>query len=282
MEYFCTFAIDFFYEKSYNGIAMKKYVHKREFQVKYCEADFKDELKLAVVLSYMEEVACSSADELGFGYAYIKPKGYAFVLSNLYIECMRPIRLGETVHIHTHPSIPTYATFGREYEFLDGKGASTVKASSRWCLLDIQTGKILPSKVIDNQDYATYNTDKVVENPVWKIPTFEVDGEPAFSLIVANGEYDHNMHVNNTRYAEYCLNCFSVAELSPRFVSRFAIAYKKQCKEGETLRFYRKEILPSEYVVMGVNGNGETVVQAQIQFTEQGEVPCEKTPSIDN
>ena len=53
---------------------MLKYTHDREFRIKYCETDFKDELKLSSVLAYFEEVAGSSADELGFGYQDLKPR----------------------------------------------------------------------------------------------------------------------------------------------------------------------------------------------------------------
>lgn len=244
-------------------------MHTREFQVKYCEADFKDELKLSVALSYMEEVACYSADELGFGYAFVKPKGYAFVVSNMCLEALRPIRLGEIVKVGTWPTVPSYAVFGREYVFSDEKNEPVLKASSRWCLIDVASEKILQSKVIENQDYSTYNTDKALESPLWKIPAFGIEGETcAFSITIANSEYDHNMHVNNTRYADYCLNCFSLNELNNTYVSKFAIAYKKQCKEGETLRFYRKQNGENEYLVQGVNVNGETVVQVYIQFSK--------------
>lgn len=251
-------------------IAMKKYMHAKEFQVKYCEADFKDELKTSVALSYMEEVACSSADELGFGYAFVKPRGYAFVVSNLFVQCARPVKLGEIVKVSTWPTIPTHVVFGREYVFTDDKDLPVIQASSRWCLIDFSTGKILPSKTVENQDYSTYNTDKAVENPIWKIPAFAVENEPvSFMMTVHNSEYDHNMHVNNTRYADYCLNCFSLEELKNRYVSRFSIAYKKQCKEGDVLRFYRKEMCVNEYSIQGVNAVGDIVVQALVTFAEK-------------
>ncbi len=246
---------------------MEKYTHTKKFQVKYCEADFKDELKVSSALSYMEEVACSSADELGFGYEYIKPKNQAFMVTNLCAEFSRPVRLGESILVKTWPTPPTFVVFGREYQFISEQGEVLVNASSRWCLIDKQTGKILQSKTIDNQDYSTYNTDKALNDVQWKIPAFALsEGELAFSIKIANSEYDHNFHVNNTRYADYCLNCFSVAELSSRKLVRFSISYIKQCKEGETLRFYRKKAGEGIYFTQGVNELDEIAVQARIQF----------------
>jgi acyl-ACP thioesterase len=157
--------------------------------------------------------------------------------------------------------------FGREYQIVDQAGAVCVNASSRWCLIDMNTGKILPSKVIDNQDYSTYNTTKVLGDVKWKIPAFkQEEGELKFSLTIANSEYDHNMHVNNTRYADYCFNCFSVEELKKKGLKRFSISYLKQCKEGETLHFYRKQQEDGSYLVHGFNENGEVVAQSLIEF----------------
>ena len=248
---------------------MKVYEHIKQFQIKYCDVDFKDELKPSVALSLMEEVACSSADELGFGYAYVKPKGYAFMVTNICAAFVRPIGLGETVSVKTWPLPPSYVTFGREYRFEDGAGNALLNASSRWCLVDMATGKLLQSKMIDNQDYSTYNTSKVLENVQWKIPAFKPEeGELRFSLKIANSEYDHNMHVNNTRYADYCFNCFTIAELADKKLKRFSISYVRQCKEGETLRFYLKRAEDGSFLAHGFNESGENVVQSHIVFAD--------------
>lgn len=246
---------------------MKPYEHIQEFQIKYCDADFKDEMKTSVALSLMEEVACSSADELGFGYAFVKPKGYAFMVTNICMEFFRPVLLGETVALKTWPTPPSYVVFGREYQMLSKSGQLLINASSRWCLVDIKTGKLLPSKVIDNQDYSTYNTSRVFENVKWKIPAFKPeDGELKFTITIANSEYDHNMHVNNTRYADYCFNCFSIEELKNRKLKKFSISYVKQCHEGDVLKFYRKIEEDGSYLAHGFNEAGEIVVQSQLVF----------------
>ncbi len=248
---------------------MKPYEHIQEFKIKYCDVDFKDEMKISTALSLMEEVACDSADELGFGYAYVKPKGYAFMVTNICFECLQSVRLGETVWVKTWPTVPSRVIFGREYQFEDQAGVTLINGTSRWCLLDMKTGKILPSSVIDNQNYATYNTKKLFDDMRWKIPAFSTEeGELRFTITIANSEYDHNMHVNNTRYADYCLNCFTVEELSKVKLQKFMISYVKQCREGDILRFYRKKVEEGTYLVQGVNEKQEIVTQALIKVEE--------------
>ncbi len=246
---------------------MDAYEYIEEFKIRCSDVDFKDEMKISTALSLMQEAACSSADELGFGYEYVKSKGCTFVLSNLYLQYKVPISLGTIVRVKTWPKVPSRVIFGREYQFVDEQGHSLIDGTSRWCLIDLQEGKILQSKLIDNQDYSTYNTRELFEDVKWKIPTFPVEqGELCFVLRVANSEYDHNMHVNNARYADYCFNCFSVQELSQMRLKSFAISYVKQCREGETLRFYRHKEEDGKYLVQGLNESDAIVVQAAIEL----------------
>lgn len=259
-------SIDLPNEKLYNK-SMKAYEHIQEFLIKYCDVDFKDELKPSTILAYFEEVASFSAEELGFGYSFVKPNGYAFMVTNICCEFLRPVPISTTAIFKTWPLIPTHVTFGREYQILDKEGEVYVNASSRWCLIDMATGKLLPSKIIEGQDYSTYNTKRVIEDVKWKIPSFKKEeGELKFVLTIANSEYDHNMHVNNTRYADYCFNCFSIAELKDRKLKKLSLSYIKQCKEGDILYFYRKQQEDGSYLTQGFNGANEIVVQALITF----------------
>lgn len=249
---------------------MKPYAHIQQFKIKYCDCDFKDELKPSIALALMEEVACDSADELGFGYAFLKPKGIAFMVTNVVCEFYHPIRLGEIISLKTWPLIPSYAAFGREYQMYSSNGTLQMNASSRWCAVDMQSGKLLTSKFLDNQNYDTYNTSRALDINRWKIPVFaKEEGELKFELCIANSEYDHNMHVNNTKYADYCFNCFSIAELSKKRLRKFSISYVRQCKEGEKLSFYRKKGEENgQYYTQGFNEKDELVVQCEMIFDE--------------
>ncbi len=247
---------------------MKKYQYNQQFFIKYCDANFKDEMKISTALSFMEEAASWSAQELGFGYDYIKAKGQAFIISNSCIEFSRPVLVREKPIVQTWPNQPSFVILERQYNFLSEQ-EEVARAATRWCIIDIKTDKILPSKSIDNQDFSTYRTDKVLTDIQWKIAPFAIEEEnPRFCITIANSEYDHNMHVNNTKYADYCMNVFSVQELQNKWVRRFSIAYIKQCKEGETLRFFRKETSKGEFLVQAINDNNEPVVRAEICLAE--------------
>ena len=246
-------------------MCMEIYKHIKQFDIRYCDVDFKDELKPSSVLAFLEEAATSSADELGFGYRYLIPRSLAFMVTNVCCEFVRPISLWDKVHVATWPLPPTFVVFGREYQIFAGEEL-LMNASSRWCLMDRKTGKIAQSKRIENQDYSTYNTSRALAVDRWKLPAFALSEEELkFSLVIANSEYDHNMHVNNTRYADYCFNCFSVDELKAKRLKSFFISYVRQCFEGDELRFYRHDD-GERVAVQGVNAQDEIVVQAEMLF----------------
>ena len=54
------------------------YRNIRKYDIRYTDVDFKDDIKLSSLMSVLEESACISADELGFGYADIAPRGHRF------------------------------------------------------------------------------------------------------------------------------------------------------------------------------------------------------------
>ena len=251
---------------------MARYICKEEYKTDFCDVDFKDELKISALLSRFESIASKSAEELGFGYDYLKAHGYAFFLAEIRCSLVCAVPLSEMLALCTWPTPPSYVVFGREFEGYAQNGEKILCATSRWCAVDFATGKLLTPKAFPEQDYknAEIYSGELSGAPQGKTAKISPEeGEKKFELKIANSEYDHNMHVNNTRYADYCLNCFSVAELAEKSVRAFSIAYVKQCKEGEILLFYRKDEAEKS-VICGFNERGENVVRAEFSFAPRG------------
>ena len=67
------------------------------------------------------------------------------------------------------------------------------------------------------------------------------DGVKSYVKAVSASDYDHYFHVNNTKYADICLDAFTVDELAGRSIENVQITYVKQCKFGEALEIYRRD-----------------------------------------
>lgn len=242
------------------------YRHIKEYEIKYTEVDAFDNLKPSALLSFMEESACLSADELGFGYEAIAPKNIGFILANAYIELLRPIKLGEKLTVHTWPIAPKMLIFLRDFELYCGTELVGV-CTTRWCMIDTKSFKPLPVSVYFGEGaFDSYNKERSVLFTSWKIPSVK-DAKLLGSKRVKLSDYDHYFHVNNTKYADYLYDTFSLDDIKGKYFSKLQITYSKQCKLGEEITFSGTQN-GAEYVVEGkVDGELRVAYRAELSET---------------
>jgi len=239
------------------------YIHKKDYEIRYTDVDFNDNLKLSSLLSLLEESACLSADELGFGYSVLQPKNVGFILSNWYVELYSQIRLGDVLTVHTWPIEPKKLIVLRDFELLVN-GEKVGVATSRWCLVDLATFRMLPSKEAFRPDIV-YNDFRSVEFNGWKIPACDRAENPDYIKCVSYSDYDHYNHLNNTKYGDLLMDAFSPEELAGKALSSVQISYVKQCKYGEMLEFFKMPTDDGYYIIDG-RVNGETRIQMRVKF----------------
>lgn len=240
------------------------YRNVKNYELRYTDVDFKDELKLSALLSLMEESACASADELGFGYSFLQTQGLGFVLTNWHIELNRSIKLGETLTIRTWPVKPKRLIVLRDFDFFVGDEKVGV-ATSRWCVVDMLQYKIVDSSRAFSKE-VEYNDFRSVVVDDWKIPHV-LSNDCAYEKKVTYSDYDHYNHVNNTKYGDFLFDVFSPDYLSDKFYSCVDVSYREQCKVGEIIEFFKDET-PSCVVVEG-RVSGSPRVQMRVVFKNE-------------
>lgn len=237
---------------------------------RYTDFDFCDGLRLSSYLSLIQEAGSLSANEMGIGSDFLWPRGWGFIVTNTYLKIFRPVRTGERLTVRTWPLPPRKVIFERDCEIYGESGEKVAACVSRWCLFDLKNQKILSDAALPDRDYSRYSSRQAFEFCDWKIPAFSLDGAtPDYALRVHHADCDRYKHVNNAKYADYCLNCFSGEELEKRRVTGFHITYEKQCKEGEYLSFYRRETAKNEWSVMGVKEDKSIFMRARITLEER-------------
>ncbi len=239
------------------------YRHIKTYEIKYTDVDAFDNLKPSALLSFMEESACLSADELGFGYAAVAPKNIGFVLANAYTELHRPIKIGEKLEVHTWPIAPKMLIFLRDFELYVGHEKVGV-CTTRWCMIDTNLFKPLPvSAYFADGAFDNYNKERSVLFTSWKIPAV-TDGKVVGNKKVRLSDYDHYFHVNNTKYADYLYDTFSLDELKGKYIKKLQITYAKQCKLGDEIVFTATQS-GENYVVEGrVDGELRVAFKAEL------------------
>lgn len=239
------------------------YRHIKTYEIKFTDTDPYDVLRPAQLLTFLEESACLSAEELHFGYADVAPRNLGFIMANWYVELYRPILLSEKLTVHTWPITPKKLIFLRDFELYVGEEKVGV-CSSRWCMVDMTTFTPLPTSVYfdDKFDFYGFSDIRAVDFNIWKIPSIE--GELAVRHAVSLSDYDHYFHVNNTKYADFFLDTLTLDELKGKFISKIQITYVKQCKIGDCIDLYRANE-NCRYIVEGkVDGERRVQFSAEI------------------
>lgn len=247
---------------------MSVYSHKKTYELRYSDFDFKDELRPSALLGLTQESACMSADELGFGYDDLRPQALGFIIVNTYCRLARPVRLGEAITVETWPLPPRHVFFERDYRVCVGS-EEVAAVASRWCLVDLKTFALLtPERMGEAHARCPYRAEKAVEPPGWKISRVR-EGREAYRMVVANSHCDHYFHANNARYADFFFDCFSMDELSCRAVSAFQIVYLKQAKEGAELTLVREDT--EDGALLEARCGEETLSQFRVWFADRGD-----------
>ena len=217
---------------------MSGYSFDKNYEVTYADCTHRDEIKPSALLTYAQEGAGQSAAELGFGYDDTIKDGCGFFIASTYCEIFAPIHPYDILQVSSWPLPPRHVIFQRDYDFKrDGKRVAVM--ASRWCLVELASGKMLPPERLRAHSTTPYRNEQVT-SPDFSLPKLKGEGERVYSLVVRPSHLDHFNHVNNTKYADFFMDCFSKAELEKR-VKSFRIAYSKQVKEGEELTFFRKD-----------------------------------------
>lgn len=241
------------------------YCNTKTYPLRYSDFDFKDELNLSALLALVQESACLSANELGFGYDDLRPKNFGFITVNTYCKLLRPIRLGESVTVETWPLPPRMLFFERHYRVKSGEETVALLAS-RWCLVDLNTFTMLrPEALKETHENCPYRAERVIDVPNWHIP--HADGEEAYRMRVNVSHCDHYLHANNTRYLDFFIDAFSMDELAKKQITAFQITYSKQAKPGRELVVLRKDF--EGYSLLEALADEYRIAQCRLEFEDR-------------
>lgn len=244
---------------------MSGYVHRQIYPLRYTDFDFRDAFKPSSLLALVQEAACSSADELGFGYEALKPRNFGFITVNTYCEILSDVKIGDKLLVETWPLPPRHVIFERDYRVLNQRGERIANLASRWCLVDLNTFTLLtPECIGEAHQTCPYNPEKTVTVPNWKIPKLsDADKRNVYKTMIGVSRCDHYFHANNTYYLDFFLDCFSFEELK-RSIKDFQISYVKQAKAGKELVFYRKD--EGNRSILEAHSEGELISQFCLDF----------------
>jgi acyl-ACP thioesterase len=243
-------------------------IWREEMLVKTSDTDFQKKLKLSNFFVWMQDVASTHAEHLGFGYDDLLELELAWVLSRKKVYFFDFPAMGEKVFVETWPKgIQQKLFFMREHRMTGSDGRVIALSTSAYILVSSKARRMLPPSALPKQIYDNDGLN-AVDELLLKIPPVEELSE-CFNLTPGYSAVDIMQHVNNARYIEWISDCFSMDEHQTRRPKSLQINFLNEIKPGETVTLLRgsRPETPNNWYVTGVNQtNRSKAFEAEISW----------------
>ena len=186
-------------------------VIERSFRLTTGAFDHYDRIRPYTVLDLFQEVAGTHAEILNIGFKTLYDQDIIWVLARNKFIAEKKIPVSSTIVVKTWPHPNGRFDFVRDYEIYDEEGNLCIRGTSKWCLLNYKTMRIVPTTYakIEGEFYPHI----AIPGPVDKI-SYERDEtfKMVSTHVVQVSDLDHNGHMNNARYAELLLNVLNLKQ----------------------------------------------------------------------
>jgi len=205
----------------------------QEFQLKYSELDCNLNLKTSNLLNFLQDIASDSAQELGFGYSFVRKHNLAWYLLKYHIEFYEQPKNAELIRISTQPR--GYMKFFAFRDFEIVQNSKTIaKAVSTWTMVDMSTKEPKIIKDYIDTDKMPPYLKKEGDLSYVKIPLLEnITFRKTFDIRF--GDIDVNKHVNNSNYLIWALEALDFDFRIEHTIKTLDIVYKKEISYGNSV-----------------------------------------------
>ncbi len=201
----------------------------KEYEIKFYEVDFKNQLKESVLLNFLQDIAAVHAEHLGFGYSHIETKNLGWFLLKYHMKFFEWPQNISKIKIKTWPRGIFKLSCIRDFEVYTIEGKKIAAVSSSWVLIDLETKKIAnPAKVLNGFEFSA---DVALDSKFPKIDNIE-KSDICKMFDVRYDDIDINQHANNANYLIWALEGLWFEFRAKNQIKELEIQYKKEIKYG--------------------------------------------------
>jgi len=252
---------------SEGGILMSEPVriYKKQYHIDLGDVDFQKRLKISSMFNYFQDIASLHVENLGVGIdTLINRYGVTWILTRMRVDIEKVPVLGEDILVETWPQIPKRVEFDRDFLIRDAAGNPVVRAASTWIILDVKTRELKKSDAIPSH-YPFTPPERAID---CRLGRFKAHGTPevAYEKVIGYSDVDFNEHLNNTKYIDFIMDCFSLDEHRRYDIKSLEIDYINEALPGDRLTLYRDLSAYREGIVYveGLNQNDVRSFKSQL------------------
>ncbi|MFO7867607.1 MAG: thioesterase [Candidatus Aminicenantes bacterium] len=210
---------------------MTEAVHKKRFQIRALEIDFRGRLKVESLLSFLMESAAEHAALFGLSIMELFKKNLTWILSRFHVKIFRYPQYGESLVIKTWPSRRKETFTLREFEAYDSQGI-IAQATSSWLVMDLRNKR--PVRIEARLPSYPLLHKRAVEDEFDPLPEMKTE-ESSLIFPVFMTDLDFNRHVNSMVYIRWALEAAPRDILFKLRVSEVEINYRAEAFYGDRI-----------------------------------------------
>ena len=185
-------------------------------------------VKPSALFRYYQETAGGHLDALGLDFNTMREKKCVFVITRMKNVFYSPIKRYDSVNIKTCSRGIKGVVFTRDYSVTCG-GEVVAEASTQWALIDLDSRRICRPAV-----YAEYfdESDELCSFTDIKKIALDTALDLEYKYKVVFSDIDENLHMNNTRYSDICLDAIGGTD---NFIEEVSIDFLSEARLGDEL-----------------------------------------------
>lgn len=193
------------------------------------------------ILKVLENAGGWHSEKAGYGLSKIEENSLSWILLNWKVQVIERPKYNETITIKTWARDSKKVHSYRDYEIYNNNNKLLIRATSKWTLININTGKLEPLTKELIESYNEENKSTFDERELEK----KQEPESRIGTIkykVLRRDIDINKHVHNLYYLDFAYEALPEEVYNQEEFNNIEILYKKQIKLGETISCnYTKE-----------------------------------------
>ena len=213
-------------------------LYEKNYQLRVSDFDHSDNLRPSAILDMFQSVASEHASKLNIGYEELLQKDSVWVLLRMRYDVIKNIGFGvENVVVKTWPQVAGKVDFDRDYCIESSDGERLVKASSKWCVINMKTRRITTGSAV--YPVEEHYDEVIYPEGLKKLPAFELDDADVFEGYAGHSCLDHNGHVNNVKYNDFILDAIRLEK--GECIKSFEINYVNEMQVGAFTLYSKKD-----------------------------------------
>ena len=210
-------------------------VFKEEFKIELEDIGKDKCFSNKALLKYLENIGADHSSKAGYGILDMERTKVSWILLDWKVRIIKREKYSKILKINTWSRGSKRIYSYRDFEVFDEKNNKIAIATSRWALINIDTGKI--ERISEDITEKYYPESKFV----FEEEEIEKQKEPekfdsSINYTVKRADIDINKHMHNLNYLDLAYEALPQEIYEKCEFNNIRITYKKEIKLGETVK----------------------------------------------